>query len=138
MEIRAIVVPRFNTDDTEKDLIMKTDTVKAALWGAVGGAVALAIVGFGWGGWVTGGSAELIAKTRSGKAVIAALAPICASQFQKAPDAMAQQAVLVSKSPWEQTKLVEASDWAKMPGTTEVAEGVGRACADLIVKLKLQ
>jgi predicted dinucleotide-binding enzyme len=77
------------------------------------------------GGWVTGRSAELIAKTRSDKAVIAALAPICASQFQKAPDAMAQRAVLVSKSPWEQTKLVEASDWAKMPGTTEVAEELG-------------
>jgi len=38
---------------------------------------------------------------------------------------MAQRAVLVSKSPWEQTKLVEASDWAKMPGTTEVAEELG-------------
>jgi hypothetical protein len=33
MEIRAIVVPRFNKDDTEMGLIMKTDTVKAALWG---------------------------------------------------------------------------------------------------------
>ena len=44
---------------------------------------------------------------------------------RKAPAAIAQQAVLVSKSLWEQTKLVEASDWAKMPGTTEVAEGVG-------------
>jgi alpha/beta superfamily hydrolase len=116
---------------------MRTDVIKPALYGAVGGAIALAIIGFSWGGWVTGGSAELIAKTRSDKAVIGALAPICASQFQKAPDAIAQQAVLISKSPWEQTKLVEASDWAKMPGTADVAEGVGRACADLIVKLKL-
>jgi hypothetical protein len=32
--------------------------VKPACWGAVGGAVALAIVGFMWGGWVTGGKAE--------------------------------------------------------------------------------
>ena len=117
---------------------MKTDTVKPALWGAVGGAIALAIVGFTWGGWVTGGSAELIAKTQSDRAVIAVLAPICASQFQKAPDAIAQQAVLASKSPWEQVQLVEASDWAKMPGTTKVAAGFGSACADLIVKLKLQ
>jgi alpha/beta superfamily hydrolase len=122
----------------KRTLIMKTDTVKAALWGAVGGAVALAIVGFTWGGWVTGGSAELIAKTQSDRAVIAVLAPICASQFQKAPDAIAQQAVLASKSPWEQVQLVEASDWAKMPGTTKVAAGFGSACADLIVKLKLQ
>ena len=29
--------------------------LKPALWGAVGGAIALAIVGFTWGGWMTGG-----------------------------------------------------------------------------------
>jgi hypothetical protein len=28
------------------------------LWGAAAGAVALAIVGFNWGGWVTGNSAD--------------------------------------------------------------------------------
>ena len=32
--------------------------VKPALWGAAAGAIALAIVGFNWGGWVTGGTAE--------------------------------------------------------------------------------
>ena len=31
---------------------------KPALWGAAGGAVAAAIIGFTWGGWVTGGKAE--------------------------------------------------------------------------------
>ena len=28
------------------------------LWGALAGAIALAIVGFNWGGWVTGGTSE--------------------------------------------------------------------------------
>jgi hypothetical protein len=32
-------------------------SVKPAVWGAVGGAVAAMIVGFTWGGWVTGGTA---------------------------------------------------------------------------------
>jgi len=32
---------------------------KPALWGAACGAIALAIVGFSWGGWVTGKKAEL-------------------------------------------------------------------------------
>jgi GTP cyclohydrolase I-like protein len=39
--------------------------VKPACWGAVGGAVALAIVGFMWGGWVTGGKAEARANERA-------------------------------------------------------------------------
>ena len=51
--------------------------LKPAFWGAVGGAAALAIVGFSWGGWVTANTADTNAKQRSEKAVVAALAPIC-------------------------------------------------------------
>jgi alpha/beta superfamily hydrolase len=111
---------------------MKTDTLKSALWGAVGGALALAIVGFSWGGWVT----ERTAKGRSEAAVVTALAPICATQFQQAPDAAAQQAVFTKKGSWEQKRLVETADWAKMPGSTDVAPGVAEACASLIANLK--
>ena len=39
--------------------------LKPALWGAVGGAAALAFVGFMWGGWVTGGNAEAMALKRA-------------------------------------------------------------------------
>lgn len=115
---------------------MRTDSVKSALWGAVGGALALAIVGFSWGGWVTGASAERTAKNRSEAAVVTALAPICATQFQQAPDAAAQQAVFTKKGSWEQKRLVETADWAKMPGSTDVAPGVAEACASLISNLK--
>jgi alpha/beta superfamily hydrolase len=116
---------------------MRTDVIKPALYGAVGGAIALAIIGFSWGGWVTNISAERTAKTRSEAAVVAALAPICASHFRQAPDAAAQQAVLVTKSPWEQKELVDTGGWAKMPGSTDVLPGLAHACADLIVNLKL-
>ncbi len=51
--------------------------VKPACWGAVGGAIAVAIIGFTWGGWVTGGHA----KTLADSAVTAALVPICADKF---------------------------------------------------------
>ncbi len=52
--------------------------VKPACWGAAGGAIALAIIWFTWGGWVTGGTA----KTLGDAAVTAALVPICADKFQ--------------------------------------------------------
>ena len=32
--------------------------VKPALWGVAGGAVAAIVIGFAWGGWVTGGTSE--------------------------------------------------------------------------------
>ena len=64
--------------------------LKPALWGAAGGAILLAIVGFTWGGWVTGGGAEAKAEQRASSAVIAALAPICVVQFKSASDATSE------------------------------------------------
>jgi hypothetical protein len=49
--------------------------IKEGLWGAVGGAIAAIIIGFVWGGWVTGGSAERMAATQSGIAVVEASCP---------------------------------------------------------------
>ena len=53
-----------------------------SLWGAAAGAAALAIVGFTWGGWVTGSNAEAMTLKRSQAAVVAVLTPICIERFQ--------------------------------------------------------
>ena len=37
---------------------MNWEKIKPVLWGAIGGAIALSIIGFAWGGWVTGGTAQ--------------------------------------------------------------------------------
>src|SRR5215210_9368300 len=59
--------------------------LKPALYGAVGGAIALAVVGFSWGGWVAGGKAEMIADQRARADVVAALTAICADQAKRDP-----------------------------------------------------
>ena len=64
------------------------------LWGAAGGALALAIVGFSWGGWVTGGTAQKMARQEANAAVVKVLTPFCVANFQKAPDAVAKLASL--------------------------------------------
>jgi alpha/beta superfamily hydrolase len=56
------------------------------LQGAAGGAIALAIVGFTWGGWVTGGGA----KTQADAAVWTALLPVCADAVLADPAAVAE------------------------------------------------
>src|SRR5919109_282106 len=111
--------------------------VKPACWGAVGGAIALAVIGFNWGGWVTGGKAEIMAKQRANTAVVAALAPICVDNFRRAPDATAQQAALNKASFWERTSFVEKHGWATMPGSSSPDSDVARACAERISNLKL-
>jgi len=56
------------------------------LWGAAGGAVALAIVGFSWGGWVTGATAKIQADA----AAWTALLPVCADAILADPAAVEQ------------------------------------------------
>jgi hypothetical protein len=106
-------------------------TVRAGLWGAAAGAIALAIVGFNWGGWVTGGAAETLAKSRTATAVVAALTPICVEKFRQAADASANLAEMKKAAyVWDQSKFVEKGGWATMPGSTEPNSAVARACAE--------
>ena len=106
-------------------------TTRSALWGAAAGAIALAIVGFSWGGWVTGGSAETLAKSRAATAVVAALTPICVEKFRQAADASANLVEMKKATyAWDQSKYVEKGGWATMPGSTEPNSAVAKACAE--------
>jgi hypothetical protein len=105
--------------------------VRPALWGAVAGAIALAIVGFGWGGWVTGGTAETLAKNSAATAVVEALTPICVEKFRQAADASANLVEMKKATyAWDQSKFVEKGGWATMPGSTEPNSAVAKACAE--------
>ena len=106
-------------------------TVRSVLWGAAAGAIALAIVGFSWGGWVTGGTAETLAKSRAATAVVAALTPICVEKFRQAADASANLAEMKKAAyVWDQSKFLEKGGWATMPGSTEPNSAVAKACAE--------
>jgi len=105
---------------------------KPLLWGAVGGAAACLIVGFSWGGWVTGGTARKDAATAAHDAVVVALAPICADRFRAQGDAPAKIAELAKASSWERGSVVEKSGYALMPGSKTIDSDVARACAEML------
>jgi hypothetical protein len=107
---------------------------KPAVWGVVGGAIALAIVGFTWGGWVTGGTAESSATQRASSAVIAALAPVCAERFRNTADVSANLTALKKTESWSQGDYVEKGGWATLPGSNLPAQvtAVAKACATLL------
>ena len=110
---------------------------KPLIWGAVGGAIALAVVGFSYGGWTTAGTAEQMAQQRSDAAVAAALAPICADRFRQHADASANLAELKKVDSWRQGAFIEKGGWATMPGTAAPDSAVARACAELLAAAKL-
>jgi hypothetical protein len=99
------------------------------IWGAVAGAAVVAIVGFNWGGWVTGSEAGEMAET----AVIDRLVPICVGQFEMDTDKVAKLAELKKADSWNRGEFVTKQGWATMPGSKDVDNGVARSCADEIV-----
>jgi len=106
------------------------------LWGAGAGAIALAIAGFSWGGWVTGATAERLAGARADAATISALTPICVTQFQASPKARASLVALKETKSWEQAEYVSKGGWATMPGSTaEPNREVAAACAEVLTKI---
>ena len=82
--------------------ILQGELLKRLLQGAAAGAIATMFVGFYWGGWSLGSTADKMAKERSELAVVAALAPVCVDKFRALPDAEAKT-VALSKA-----ELVEA------------------------------
>jgi len=74
--------------------ILQGESRTRLLQGIAIGAVASMVIGFSWGGWVTGGTADKIADERANTAVLAALTPICVEKFLQNSDAKANLAVL--------------------------------------------
>ena len=106
---------------------------EAAMWGAAGGAAALALVGFMFGGWVTGGRAAELAQQRAEKAVIAALAPICVDKFRHAKNVEENLGKLNAISySWEKGSYVNKGGWATLPGNEEPNSAGAQACAEML------
>ena len=108
--------------------------VKPALWGAVGGALALAIIGFTWGGWVTGSKADVLARQQVQAALVEVLTPICVDKFSRAMDAQARLVELKRiNSSLDRERFVRENDWAKFGKQSN--SRVVDACAAELYKL---
>ena len=101
------------------------------------GAVATILVGFSFGGWVTGGTARKTAERDAKYATIAALAPICVEKFENNADAAMNLSTLKKISLWQQASFIEKGGWATMPGASEADMGVAQACAELLGHVKV-
>jgi hypothetical protein len=115
------------------EIIMQTpEWLKPGLYGAACGAVALAVIGFSWGGWVTGGTARTMAADQSKAEVVTALSLICVDQSKRDPQLAERVAAIKTASSWNRGDLVLKNGWATMPGTVEGNSQVAKDCADKI------
>lgn len=107
--------------------------IGAFAWGAVSGAIVLAVVGFTSLGWVTGGTAAVSAAAAARDSKVAALAPICAERFRRQVDASAKIASLDTAKSWERDTVIEKSGFATMAGSKSPDSDVARACAEILL-----
>lgn len=109
--------------------------LKPAIIGAVVGGITTALVGFNYGGWVSGSSSERMANQRSAAAVTAALLPVCVSQSKADPEATAKTAQLGALSSWyERRDFVMKAGWATMPAAQSPNSDLAAACAEVLTK----
>lgn len=116
--------------------ILQGDSLTRLLQGAAAGAIATMIVGFNWGGWVTGGTAKETTQRSTQSALIAALSPICVDKFQRSADAAANMAELKKVSSYQQGSFIEKGGWALLPGSDKTDSAVASACANMLSSLK--
>ena len=67
--------------------ILQSESRTRLLQGIAIGAVASIVIGFSWGGWMTGSTANRLAAERADTAVVAALTPVCVEKFLQNSDA---------------------------------------------------
>ncbi len=101
---------------------------KPALVGAASGAVVLAILGFTWGGWVTGGTAQDMADKQTQTAVASALTPYCVLKSQNDPNRVAVQEELDKAASYQHQAIIEKAGWATPLGGEKTNHVLAQLC----------
>ena len=105
-------------------------SVKPALWGAVGGAIAAIIIGFAWGGWVTGGTAGEMAAASAETAIVQAFTPLCVAKAEQQPEKLAP---LKEETSYQRDNFVIEAGWVDNVSENYRTE-VAAACASTLVE----
>ena len=111
---------------------MDWDKITLGSWSALGGAIALAFVGFNYGGWVTGGTAAAMAKEVAANAVAERLGTICVAQFNQDSNKGQKLKEMKDKDTWDKGRFIETQRWAIMPGDDKPDSRVADSCARLL------
>ncbi len=107
-------------------------------WACVATVAATLVVGFGWGGWVTGGTARTMAADAGNEARGELASVICAESFMASPDAAVQLAALKEiDSSYQQRQFVEKGGWATMPGEDSAVRQAADLCAKALASRQI-
>ncbi len=110
-------------------------TKTVLVWACIITAIVTMIIGFTWGGWVTGGTADTMAEDQTEEAIVDRLAPICVAQFLKDPAKAEKLEELKELSSYARRNYVEEQGWATITGKEEPNRDVAAECAKLLMEI---
>jgi hypothetical protein len=113
------------------DAARPTKTV--VFWSWVASIILTMIIGFAWGGWITGGTAQKMAEVIAENAVVQRLTPICVVQFNQDPGKDQKLKELQEAQSYQRDDYVKDQGWATMPGEEEPDSKVADECAKLLM-----
>ena len=119
----------------EMPAIFKGESLTRLAQGAAVGAVATIIIGFNWGGWVLGKTAENNAALLVNTALVKAYGPVCIEEFKQQPNVEAKWVELTKVDTWRRESYIKESGFATPPGSTLPNAAVADACADALSKI---
>ncbi len=102
--------------------------LKPGLYGAAIGAIAISILGFSWGGWVTGGSADKMANDMARHEVTTAMVPVCLDLASRDPARDAKLATIRSAASYNRRSKLMDAGWATVPGSETPDRDLAEAC----------
>ncbi len=111
---------------------MDREKIKTGVLGGVVGAALAAVVGFGWGGWVTESKADHLVAAAAVEAVVSRLAPMCVSRYADDPDKARKHKELMAVKSWNRADYVAEQGWATLAGETSADSRVSRRCAEML------
>ena len=102
--------------------------LKPSIYGAVIGAALVGVVGFTWGGWVTGGTAKDRAMAMSHEDVVASMVPVCLEMAQSDPARAEKLETIRAASTYQRRDALMEAGWATVPGTDAPNRNIAQAC----------
>ena len=108
-------------------------TKTGVFWMTVAAVVLTMIVGFSWGGWVTGSTAGTMARASAEEAVTKRLAPMCVAKAQQDPKKAERLNELKETSSWQRGEYVKKQGWATLPGDEQPDGKIADECARLLL-----
>ena len=111
---------------------------KAVLfWSCAGCIIATMVVGFTWGGWVTGGSAQERADEAAEQAVAELAADICFKRYLASPDVRVNLTALNEESSYRRSGVLEDGGWVTLADREDPIDGAAGLSAKRLAEVDL-